>query len=254
MSEPNQAAAGHAPAPAQTYSTDDEFPGYRPVSAAALTGFLLSLASVMVFVSLNYVFLPVLGLVVCSIALRRISVMQDRLVGRRLALVGLTLSLTFGLVAPAIAVVQHFQVNADARRFAEEWFNAAAEGDSEFVSTLHMPLSLRRGSEFDKVVKTQTQARQMVSGFLREPAVQVLLALGPRAQARFYWRESFDESATGEIHAVDIYAVTVDEAGERTTFFVDVTMDRSKNAVDQSWGWTLRSATIRNTPPPGIEP
>jgi hypothetical protein len=247
---PNEVTPNQAATPPSAYSVDDEFPGYRPVSAAAVAGFLISLASVLVFISLNYAFLPVLGLIVCSLALRRIAALEQRLVGRRLALIGLTLSLSFGLVAPTMAVVNQWQIRSDARRFADEWFKAAAQRDSDFVYAVHMPASMRGGSEFTKVIKSQPHARQMMKTFLQEPAVRTLFALGPRAQARFYQRELITSVSTGEVHVVDIYAVTVDDAGDRTTFFVDVTLERAKNA-DQSWDWTLRSATIRTTPPPG---
>jgi hypothetical protein len=67
--------------------------------------------------------------------------------------------------------------------------------------------------------------------------VRTLLALGPRAQVRFY--QTGDQTHTDDVDLVDQwYAVTYEEKGERKSFFVLVRMMRQKLSGGKA-GWRI---------------
>ena len=77
------------------------------------------------------------------------------------------------------------------------------------------------------------KGRQDLEKFTALPVVRALLALGPRAQFRFY--DFSDQIHEDENDRVDlIYAVTYEESGERKSFFVLVYALRTKLADDRA--------------------
>jgi hypothetical protein len=230
-------------------STDDEFPGYRPVSSLAVTSFLLSLASILVFTHLAWSFIPVLAFVCSVLALRRIAALQNGLVGRRFALAGLVLSLSFGLMAPTYKYVSILQIRAEARRFARQWFDDLAKREPDRAFLSQMPASSRTDETF-KMMNSKPEMRQMLRARMREPAVIALLTLGEKAKVRYCQQASFTESTIGECLLIDVYAVTTEEGGQRTTFFVDMKLQRNKSYNDETYDWGILSTEFRTTPPP----
>jgi hypothetical protein len=237
--------------PPITHPTDDEFPGYHPLSSMAVVGFLCGLTSILTFVSLKFAFIPLLGLAFSSLALRRIAVLENAMTGRRFALTGLTLSLLFGLAAPTRQAVARLQMRNESRRLAQQWFDMLKERQPYMAHQLEIAAALR--STPDKMAKNSSHPmpRMQFERFLGRSVVQILLTLGERAQVRYFQQLSLSDVA-GLHGVIDVYAVTVDERGAKTTFFVDLQLERTKNYVDGSWEWLIRSAEFRTKPPPAL--
>jgi hypothetical protein len=234
-----------------THPTEDEFPGYHPLSSMAVVGFLFGLASILTLVSLKFAFIPLLGLVLSALALRRIALLEKVMTGRRFALAGLTLSLLFGLAAPTRVAIGRWQMRSESRRFAGQWFDMLKERQPYMAYQLEVAPAIR--STPDKMAKdlSQQMPRMQFERFLGRSVVQILLTLGERAHVQYFEELSLVDKV-GLRGTNDVYAVTVDDRGERTTFFVELQLERTKSYVDGSWEWLIRSAEFRTTPPPAL--
>ncbi|HUY36764.1 MAG TPA: DUF4190 domain-containing protein [Pirellulales bacterium] len=235
----------------QPSTTDDELPGYRPLSNMAVAGFLFGLASILILSDLKFAFIPILGLAFSALALRRIAALANAVAGRRLALAGLTLSLLFGLAAPTRVAMLRWQMRSESRRFAQQWFDALKRRQPDLAYQMEMAGAFRSTPEATGERSLNPMARQMFVKFLDRPVVQALLTLGERANVRYYQQLSLVDTA-GQYGIKDVYAVTVDDGGERTTFFIDLGMERTENLADLTWGWHIRSSEFRTKPPPAL--
>ena len=112
--------------PRFTEHDDEELTAYRSVSSAAVVGLLLALLSAVAFLSPWLWSVPVLALAVCAAALARIARADSLLTGRKAAWAGVILS-TF-LLATAVAEWATYRhlLAAEARQFAELWFEEMA--------------------------------------------------------------------------------------------------------------------------------
>ena len=70
--------------------------------------------------------------------------------------------------------------------------------------------------------------------------MRTLLALGPKAQVRFYQTADADREDDNDL-VNQFYAVTYEEEGERKSFFVLVRMMRQKLGSGQA-GWRILAA------------
>ena len=85
---------------------------------------------------------------------------------------------------------------------------------------------------------TNPSRRRELENFVADPVVRTLLALGEKADVRFYSTEGkpiYGESA-GIAFA---YAVTFEDEGQTKTFFVLVGLTRATNQQTGQAGWTL---------------
>lgn len=109
---------------------------YRPVCGAAVAGMLLGAASIAAFFGPVLWAVGGLAFVVCCFALYRISTTTPPLLGKKLALIGLGLSvlLTTGAIAKDYAA--QWLVREESRRVAELWLNALESGNMALVHQL----------------------------------------------------------------------------------------------------------------------
>ncbi|HVC98839.1 MAG TPA: hypothetical protein VND64_34560 [Pirellulales bacterium] len=243
-------ASNRAPAPA-IHPSDDEFPGYHPLSNMAVAGFVFGLVSILTFVSLNFSFIPLLGLACSVLALRHIAVLENAMKGRRFALAGLTLSLLFGLAAPTREAILFWRMRSESRELARQWFDELKQRQPYRAFQLELPIAVR--STPDKMAKhlSESTRRMQFEKSSNRPVVQALLTLGERAQVRFFERLPLADSP-GPYDSNDVYAVTVEERGEKTTFFVELNMERLDSYVDGTSDFMIRSVKFLRAPPPSL--
>ena len=73
---------------------------YRPFCGLAIVGLLVGLLSALAILDPLLWFLPVLGVVLSAVALRRVAAADPPLVGRTAAVAGLGLSVAFAVAGP----------------------------------------------------------------------------------------------------------------------------------------------------------
>ncbi len=96
----------------------------RPAVVACILGWLASAALIHPILCL----LPLLGIMTALIALRQLSSAENKQSGRRLALIGLCLSVLFGSWTVAREASRELRLYGHARQFAEDWFARIRDG------------------------------------------------------------------------------------------------------------------------------
>ncbi|MEN6557828.1 MAG: hypothetical protein ABFC54_06580 [Thermoguttaceae bacterium] len=211
-------------------SQDAEMASYRPLSGCALAGLILGLASPLALLDPTFWALPIFGLFFCWQAFRRIK-KNSSLAGRPLATTGLLFSLLFLVAAPTDWFVYRKAVRDEARVFSAAWFKYLAENEPQKAQQLALPPAERQplNNQLWRYHREHPPAKEALHNYVQQPLVRTLLALGPRAETRFYQTASQTRSNT--IDQIDqIYAVTYEDDGEKKSFFVHVQMVRAPAA------------------------
>jgi hypothetical protein len=227
-----------------TDALDTELSAYRSVCGQAVVGLIFGLLSPAALLNtLLWVLLPAPGLVFSVWALGRIRKNPSALAGRKMAWTGLVLSLLMAVAAPTDWFAYRRMVRDEARLVSTAWFRYLRQDEPQKAHQLTAPPQSRQ--PLDERLWTFYQntenARRSLETYVESPLVHTLLALGPRADVRFY--ETAGQQHDAESDYVELcYAVTYEEDGEKKTFFVVVPMLRTK-LVDGQAGWRILQAT-----------
>lgn len=248
MSSPNPASQGVAA------GFEDEVPEYRPVSTLAVAGLLLGMSSVLAFVHPILWMLPLGGAIASGWALARLCSPEALQIGRKAALVGLTLSLVLGAAAPVRWNMFRWQLRAESRLMSRAWFEALREGDPYGAHQLTWLKSQRVPPDDDLIARyAEPEHRREIEEYVQEPHVRALLSLGKYATVRYFANKSLD-SAAEQSSVVDIYAVSVEDQGQTTSFFVRMVWVRAFDHGSQAWQWRLSHSEFMREFPPGWNP
>jgi hypothetical protein len=218
---------------------DAEMSAYRPVAWDAVLGMLFGLASPLAFVGWFLWAVPAVGVLLNGRALGRFRRNPGTLTGRKMALLGLLLSLGFGCAAPSDWVVYRWTARREARRFAESFFRHLAQDEPQKAFQFLIPAPQRQPLD-DRlwgVYNNDDKQRKGLENFVAMPVVRTLLALGPQASVRFY--ETAEQKQLDDNDEVTgLFAVTYDDAGEKKSFFVKVQMVRQPLPTGGT-GWRI---------------
>jgi hypothetical protein len=243
MSEPH-------PSPPRLFdSLDADMVRYRALSGLAVVGLVLGIASALDLLVPMFWIMSVLGAVVSGLALWRIRRNAATLTGRRLAQCGLLLSIAFGVAAAVDGFVYRRLFRQEARQFAATWFDyllyqkpPAPQKSLELTRppAFRQPLDDRLWDFY----RRSARRRDELETYVNSPLVRTLLALGPKAEVRYY--SSLHEDLGGEGETIDlIYAVSYDAPEGKTTFFVDLELKRIKVEGGRA-SWQLSHADVAN--------
>jgi hypothetical protein len=229
---------------------DAEYAAYRALAVQAIVGLLFGLLAPLAMLSEWLWAMPALGLFFSSWALRRLKRDPEALTGRKLAWVGLSISLLFAVAAPTDWLVYRRAVSNEARQFADLWFRYVTHDEPQKAHQLTVPPSARQplGDNLWGFYGNNPRAQRDLEGYVRSPLARTLLALGPRARVRFY--KTIGQSHEDSDDLVEmVYAVTYEEESEKKSFFVDVQALRTQQS-DGSAGWRIVQ-TGGGVKPPG---
>jgi sulfite reductase alpha subunit-like flavoprotein len=160
----------------------------------------------------------------------------------------LTLSMLIAAAAPSDWLVYRWKVRAEARKFADSWFQFLIHDEPQKAHQLTVwPAS--RQSLNDSLwayYRNSEKYRRELENYVKVPLVRTLLAMGPKARPRFYSIAS--QSHDGDNDQVELqYAVTYEEEGQRKSFIVVMELIRMK-LPSGSIGWRILQASVV-TPP-----
>jgi len=176
--------------------------------------------------------------------LRRIQRDPLALTGRRLAWVGLSLSLLVAAAAPTDWLIYRRIVRDEARQFSSLWLRCLTHDEPHKAHQLITPPQNRQplNDHLWNYYRNNPRSRQSLEGYVQIPLVRTLLALGPRAVVRFY--ETAGQTQEDDIDVVEeVYAVTYEEEGETKSFFVVVQTLRMKLA-DGHADWLIGETKV----------
>jgi len=218
---------------------------YRPYSAWAVCGLVLGIVSVLAFWHPFLWCLPVVAALVNVYALRRIAHYGSELAGRGLALVGLCLSLTFGIVAPTRVEMAAEAQRAEAREVALQWFAYLRDGQPEMAAQLQVEPQRRRMAEDDvwAYYRDDPTGPDFMRKFVEDRAVANLLALGKQAQVR-YCETEVNEQLQSRATVVQLYAVTFERDGQPATFLVRLVLQKPLRGNPANSGWWIAKTSL----------
>jgi hypothetical protein len=222
-----------------TDSQDAELAEYRLLASQAVVGLIFSLLAPLAFVDPLLWILPVIGVVFSWWALRRIRRGEPEIVGRKMAIFGFTFSLLFLAAAPSDWFVYRLFIRDEAREFSELWFQYIAQDEPEkaFQLTLTPQKRLPLDGKLAAYYRDNATPHEDLKKYVASSPVDTLLALGPKAQMRFY--QTADQGKINGNEAVgQWYNVSYEEDGEKKSFFVLVKTLRAKLPNGQS-GWRI---------------
>jgi hypothetical protein len=221
---------------------DADLAAYRALAPQAVAGLIFGLLAPLAMVDPLLWALPALGTIFSVWGLRRIRSRKGELIGRKLAWPGLVLSLLFLALAPADLLAYRWMIRSEARQFSALWFRYLSQEEPQKAFQLYQSPQFRQPLD-DRLwdyYRHTPQQRDALNKFVKLPVVRTLLALGPKAQVRFY--QTGGEGREDDNDWVDqYYAATYEEQGERKSFFVLVHMSRQKLGNGQA-GWRILSA------------
>jgi hypothetical protein len=213
---------------------------YRAVSGLALLGLLLGVFSaVALMVPLLWI-AAIAGVIVNVVALRRIATHSPALIGRKAALVGVTLSAIFFAAIPADLLTYRWLLRDEARKYAATWFDylRAGEPHKAYELTVGPMIRDRVDDSLWEFFREGSDERSMLVNFLRKPAVGALMALKDKATVRYYDTESqWSEKETD--HVYQTYAVTYPDSEGLKTFFVGLVLDRTAESHTKHAFWQI---------------
>ena len=237
-------------------ATDDDqgAPEYRPVNLLAVLGLIAGAASVLAFAHPLLWCLPVLGAALSGLALRQMAVAELQQVGRRAALVGLTLSLVLGAAAVTRLAVFRWQMRVETMQLAKQWFEALRNRDPYLADQLTLPPGARLKPEDDRDARyAEPNERHRLEEDVEDPAERMMLSLGKYAQVRYFTNELTDVLSEHPA-VIDIYAISVRHEGKTTSCFVQLIWSRQLEFGSHRWYWDLKKATVLGGPPEGRNP
>jgi hypothetical protein len=219
---------------------DDELTRYQSVSGLAFVALLLGL------LSWTAMFTPWLwpvafaGLVAGVAALARIRRRAPALLGRKPAWIGLLLSVAFSFAGPAEVIASRRLIRNEGRRIAAEFLRELQQDQPAAAHQLTLPAGRRAPASVDLGASyyAGSDSRAGLEKFVAEPEIQALLTLGGKARIRYYDTESQGHDDDGDTLRL-VYAATYDEAGQKTSFFLGLSLRRRVVAATHRVDWQI---------------
>lgn len=225
-----------------TDSQDTELAEYRPLAGQAVLSLIFGLLAPLAMIDVMLWAIPALGVILGWWALRRIRKNAPGMTGRNIAFGGLALSLLFFVAAPSDWLAHRSIVCDEAQQFSALWFKYLNQEEPHKAHQLTvMPQSRQKIDDgLWAYYRNNPKLREELEGYTKMPVVRTLLALGPKAQVRFY--QTVGHIRDNENDRVDqLYAVTYEEDNERKSFFVRVGAVRKKLPSGGA-GWRILDA------------
>jgi len=212
--------------PRLTDHDDSQIAEYHAVSAAAVWALLLGLLSPLALVDPMLWAVPIVAVAMSIWALRRIARKAPLLTGRKAAIAGLLLAVLFGSAAVADRITFHRLLCAEARQFAEIWFDLLAAGEPEKAFQL-TKLPQRRqplDERLKELYREDHPDHSLLEEFIGRPRVDRLLAFGRNARVRRY--ETIGVRCFGNHDIVFLLYEIVDDEGEGESLAVALQLQR----------------------------
>ena len=219
---------------------EQDLEDYRGVSVPAVAALVLGLLSPLAMIGPLLWIVPGVGVAMSLVALRGIAASDGALVGRGAARFGLCLALVFAAAASSANLSHSWWLRGEAREFIGAWFELLRSDEPHKAAQLTVDPSARQPLDGTlwTYYRTAPDARERLEEFVQEPLVHGLLALGDRAEVR-YWATEVASTIDRTSHVSQIYAVTFGEGAERQTFFARLAAERKVHPNSGAAHWRV---------------
>ncbi len=224
---------------------------YRSVSGLAVIGLFLGLLSPLALTGPAAWLVAVAAIIICLAALWRIRQKAETMIGRKAAVVGLVLAVLFGATAVSQWFSHRWIIERQARGIATAWFDLLADDQPLKAHQLNLIPAERKPLDGPllHVYQRGPKRREELDKFLEEPLIRTILALGKKADIRFYkcggiW------GPPGKENVQEIYSISFDdEQGKRKTFFATVLLRRFPADQAEKINWVVADSEGGVRPP-----
>lgn len=150
---------------------------YRSVSGMAVLSLVLGVVSLAALITSSLLVLPLLGVIFAALALWRISASEGRQVGRKVALLGLALSLAIGTcVYVRDAMLDHL-VASEGVEWALDWCDLVRDGQIATAAELAVAPEIRQpfDDQLDAYYATDDEAKKRLEEFKKDEVIRQLV-------------------------------------------------------------------------------
>jgi len=231
------------PQPGSSGFQEPEASDYQALSGLAVVGLAAGMAGLGALLWVELWIVPVIGAVICLVALGRIARYSPALTGRTVAAVGLTLSVFSAAAVPAHRIGYRRLICREAQEFADVWFESLRENDLVKAYQLTQDPRYRWPlAEFSrKCLDEESEYHESMIDYADEEPVRKLLDLGDKVRVEHYSTDTYFQ-ATERDSIVDTYALTYPEDGETKTTYIKLTMHRFLLPKSDLADWQLAAA------------
>jgi hypothetical protein len=229
---------------------ESELNEYRAVSAGAVFGFVMSLISSVAFIHPVLWCVPVVAATINLIALVRIKSQAPRLIGRTMALMGLSLALVFGAAAPSRYVASNFRTRYESSYAVRAWLDDVRQHRLEAAVEWMIPPERRLRPGDDPVVfyRDEPKALDAVRELAERSLVRALEKVGMNSQVR-YLETSMHHSNPFKERVASIWAVTYKEQDQLKSILIRASLERSAKGPRGADFWWITKVDLVTTPP-----
>lgn len=221
-----------------------------PLNILAAVSLVFGVVSPLAMLSVLLWFVPALGLLLAALALMQLN-RNPTARGQRLALFALVLSVAFLVAAPMQHLLRYRRIARQADAIGQQWLSLILHDELYKAYALQEP-DVKRPTldeNLEAYYRKNSAQRLEFQSFVNRKLVRTLVELSrqetPEAPllVRLYMMESismkdlFRDSETDVINSV--YAVTYGGPGDKTSFFVRLTLQRRDNPIKTDGIWQI---------------
>jgi hypothetical protein len=217
--------------------------GYQSPSALAVGSLIVGLLSPVYVLGSLLVFVPIAGIALSLLAVRRIAGSDGALVGRSLAVLGLALPITSAAAVVSYSLVTRQIRSAQAAEVGREWLNLVISGDTASAYELTSntpPPDPKQSQEFG--VQGNPYER-----YLEGKAVQSLRSLGGKPEIRDDGVVLYAAAGGGEFYVRRRYTVIPDRTAasdDRGAKSISVLLQMHRTSVPGMRGMTWQAKPL----------
>jgi len=225
-------------------ASENEEMSYRRLNVTALVAFCLGVLSFVIYFSVWFFFVAVIGIVLALVSVWSIRRSEGLFFGLGLAHCGLALSIIALVSVSVLWPYYLYELRLEGNRFFRIWFDALQAENLPLAKGMSSPYwerpSIDDAEKWWKEQYADKWKHRSIHGYIDNKLVRTLLALGKKAEITYYKTLS-SAVGDGKDTVVSIYAVTHPSAsGEKETFFVKMTGIRQFPTKDiKNAGWSL---------------
>jgi len=216
----------------------EEDPGYRTISGLSLVSLLVGLAAPLCLMAPLLFVIPIVGLIVAFLAIRRIDTSDGTLIGRLPALVALALCVASLCAAFTRTALAEKLLSRQARSAALEWFQLLQQGDvqSAFELTTDSRQLPPSGPPGSPAAQPELPS-DPVDRFRVDPFVHFMLVHAKEAPVQFVQDLAFSPGVRGAAQVQQEFRVAAAEDGsENDSTTVELTLQRVQaGAKTMTW-------------------
>lgn len=228
--------------------SDAQLNDYQPLSILAVISLAVGVLSAMALLATPLWLVPMVGIAASAAALQSSALRSGTHRGRRLAAVGLALSLFFLSLSAARTLYYRHQIYADARRVADAWLVWVRQGQLEVAHQATLPPYRRQISAHGlrRYYDANEDLQNMLDEFFGQPETEQLVQAGDAAHYQFH--SNVQQISDGQARYITLrYQVVVDGQSADPSL-AEMQLKRFDAAKDKPVEWQVLGFAVASPP------